>query len=141
MFYCYRRNSNIVNREKCHRMSFTMLMPIFPYQTLQNQVLLMAYHTHCYHHHHHHRHHHTATTLLSPRSIFPVLEWLCGFKTAINIYAQSAYFIRQSGKAALGSGSTVRHHAISSNSHPIGNMVWIASSLFDLLTLNLKSFH
>lgn len=41
LFYCYRQNSNIVNREKCHRVPFTMLICPFP----SNSSLTQSYRT------------------------------------------------------------------------------------------------
>lgn len=155
LFYCYRQNSNIVNREKCHRVPFKMLIcPFFSksrltqsYRTELPSIWMLplpspqsSLTTHTPPHPstpRFYRYQCASYSRVYARSGAVV----CGggsFKTAINIYAQSAYFIWQQHSKA---DPWHARHAISPSSHSIGNMVWIASSLFDLLTLNLKSFH
>lgn len=85
------------------------LMPIFPYRILSNQVLPVGDVCMCACRvllpsaiatpspNKHHTVTAVATTIAIAALHIPLLTWaVYGFKTAINIYAQSAYFIKQS---------------------------------------------
>lgn len=118
---------------------------------------------HCYHHrrhrhHHHHNqhhryhHHHCQTAIVAWVLSNPPLH--CFFhrhcersngvaaskQLLIFIFMHSPHISYDNTQHLTQIHGTLRH-AVSPHSHSISNMVWIASSLFDLLTLNLKSFH